>query len=104
MLYDNILAINAVHRVSPTERLSVHDIVADPARHDPLLILPPNFLKHLECAEVIEEATFLVNLDASLANDGAMHLIDALSAGDEQRPKQKLVHAACNANLRDVIQ
>ena len=104
MLYDNILAINAVHRVSPTERLSVHDIVADPARHYPLLILLPNSLKHFERAEIVEEATFFVNLDASLADDGAMHLIDALSAGDKQRPEKELVHAACNANLRDVIQ
>ena len=100
---DNVLSVNAIHRFSPPERLlqCTKRTLSWALRVtlDPLVIVLPYALEHLETTEVVEEAALTLDLDAALSHDSAVLGVDALCANDEERPEQEFVDAACDADL-----
>jgi hypothetical protein len=89
--YDNVLSIDAIHGFPPPERLlqctkgtwsrALHVTI------NPLVIVLPHALKHLETAEIVEEAALALDLNAALSHNSAVLGVDAFCANDEERPE-----------------
>lgn len=71
---------------------------------DPVVIVAPDAFKDFQTAEIVEETTLALDLHAALSYNSAVLVVHALCAYDEEWPEKKLVHAARNTNLRDVVQ
>ena len=111
----NVFSIYAGHSLSPPKGLlqsakwpcsmrCLHLHIPATVNGHPVIVFTPDSFEYFQPAEIIEEAALTLDLHASLSHNGAVLSIHTFGAEDEKRPHEELVHAARDADLRNMVE